>query len=204
MKEINLKQARSALVVVAHPDDETIWMGGTIMKQRGIDWTIFSLCRGSDPDRNPKFLKVCAYLGAKCLIADLEDEGIMGVSESVPIIEQIIATEVGPSKYDLIFTHGANGEYGHPRHKGVHQAVRNLFKKRKLKADQLLFFNYRKKAKEKISPLIMNEGSDLIVELTARGFARKKKIMSNLYGFDPNGIDASYCTNPEAFKLFSV
>ena len=39
---------KEALVIVAHPDDETIWMGGTILKNKNWKWTILSLCRASD------------------------------------------------------------------------------------------------------------------------------------------------------------
>ena len=60
---------KKASIVVAHPDDETIWMGGTILKNKYWDWTIISLCRKNDPDRMPKFKKVCAYYGAKAIWA---------------------------------------------------------------------------------------------------------------------------------------
>ena len=44
---------RSAVVIVAHPDDEVIWCGGLILQKPDWDWTILSLCRATDRDRRP-------------------------------------------------------------------------------------------------------------------------------------------------------
>ena len=41
----------NAVVIVAHPDDETLWAGGTILMHPETHWTILTLCRTSDPDR---------------------------------------------------------------------------------------------------------------------------------------------------------
>ena len=46
---------KNAAVIVAHPDDETLWTGGAILMHPEINWTVITLCRLSDPDRSPKF-----------------------------------------------------------------------------------------------------------------------------------------------------
>ena len=57
---------KKVLVAVAHPDDETIWMGNMLLKNMdNWDTTIISLCRKDDPDRAPKFGKVCEIYKAK-------------------------------------------------------------------------------------------------------------------------------------------
>jgi LmbE family N-acetylglucosaminyl deacetylase len=51
------KPPKAVAVIVAHPDDETLWAGGTILSHPSWQWFIVCLCRGSDKDRAPKFLK---------------------------------------------------------------------------------------------------------------------------------------------------
>jgi len=195
MKSIEFKKSTRALVVVAHPDDETIWMGGTVLKYPNVSWTIFSLCRADDADRAPKFFRVCEYLNANGLMSDLEDTGKLTIKKSIPIIKKLLLKNLADKNYNYIFTHGRNGEYGHPRHKGVHRGVYELIKEKKL-SGKLLCFNYEMAGEHNLKP---KKNSDHILILTPTEFKKKKNIMSDIYGFEKNGIDAGYCTKIEGF-----
>jgi LmbE family N-acetylglucosaminyl deacetylase len=59
------KKSKAVAVIVAHPDDETLWAGGTILSHPSWHWFIVCLCRGSDKDRAPRFLRTMQVLGLR-------------------------------------------------------------------------------------------------------------------------------------------
>src|SRR6202795_4736136 len=102
--EIRSDPRPRAAVVVAHPDDETLWCGGYILTHPEFLWRIVTLCRAVDPDRAPKFRRVLQRLGAEGEMADLDD----GPDQSALPVEQVHETTarlLAGTSYDLILTH---------------------------------------------------------------------------------------------------
>jgi len=204
MSEIQFVGGKKVLVVVAHPDDETIWMGGTILNNKNLDWTIYSLCRSSDMDREPKFKKVCALYGAKAIISDLDDDDILDVEDATKEAEYLLAKNIADNNPDYLFTHGANGEYGHARHICVHRAINNLIKKKVIKPEAVFYFGYEKNDEDKLPLVLTGDKADVIIKLDEETFLEKKRIVAEMYGYPYDGIDVSYCTNPEVFKELKI
>lgn len=194
---------KRCLVIVAHPDDETIWMGGMILKHKDWEWTIFSLCRKNDPDRAQKFMKVCEFYGAKGIIGDLDDEILK------PLPAHYIINKMNEylekREYDVIFTHGRNGEYGHLRHKEVHIAVKKMVAEGALKCKKLYYFHYQAgKKKAPHNPALRipvpRRDAEERVRLNNLQYKNKYKLITNVYGFREGIFETLSCHKMESFN----
>lgn len=60
-------------VILAHPDDETLWAGGIILSHSQWEWLIYTLCKADDPVRAANFHQAIDRLKAIGKMANLED-----------------------------------------------------------------------------------------------------------------------------------
>lgn len=196
--QLHLKPGQ-ALVVVAHPDDETIWMGGTILTHKRVRWTIYALCKKSDPDRVSRFRHAMKALGARGIISDLEDDDDrMSIKELSRRAEKLIMRELPQKSFDYIFTHARDGEYGNLRHKGVHRAVKDLLQAKQLQAKKLYYFSYEMHKSDKYAT--PQKSANFEIKLSKPVFDKKLKIIQDIYGFQPDSFEHRSCHRIEKFN----
>ncbi len=198
---LNLKIPKSALVIVAHPDDETLWAGGTILSHESWTWFIVCLCRKNDPDRAPKFIQALAVYQSAGVIGDLDDS-----QEQAPLsrmeVEQAILDLLPAARFDLLFSHNPNGEYTkHIRHEETGRAVINLWHAGKIKANQLLLFAYEDGCRAYFPKAISN--ANVYHLLKKKIWSRKHKIMTEIYGFAEDSWESQTTPRSESFWQFT-
>jgi LmbE family N-acetylglucosaminyl deacetylase len=193
----------TAAMIVAHPDDETLWAGGTVLIHPDWHWSIVSLCRGSDTDRAPKFIRAVQQLGGVSEIGDLDD-GPEQLPLSESEVQQMVLSLLPDTHFDRIITHSPHGEYTrHRRHEEVGTAVALLWEKGLIKAKEVWMFAYEDGGKGgnddlpkaiKIAHLKSHLPEDI--------WRRKYNIVTEVYGFTPETYEANIVMREEAFWCF--
>lgn len=158
---------KTKLLVVAHPDDETIFFGGLVQSSPG-DFHIICVTDGNadgrGQERQEEFETACKELGAdtfemwdfpdiyeKRLDTQRLSQKLQTAGKNMPLIQEI-------------YTHNPLGEYGHPHHQDVCWTVYQTF------------------PKERIHTPAYNNFSTGSVELDEAQFQKKAKILTQVYG----------------------
>jgi LmbE family N-acetylglucosaminyl deacetylase len=193
-------KTKTVAIIVAHPDDETLWAGGTILSNPSWLCFIICLCRKSDPDRAPKFEKALKILGADGIMGNLDDS-----PEQKPLpeneVEKAILQLLPRWNFDLVITHGINGEYTrHRRHEEIGKAVINLWIENKLAAKELWAFAYEDNNRA-YYPIVI-EDAPIYYALPHHIWESKYNIITSVYGFAKDSWEAETTPKEEAFWQF--
>jgi LmbE family N-acetylglucosaminyl deacetylase len=189
-----------AAVVVAHPDDETLWCGGYIMTHPEFLWRIVTLCRGEDPNRAPKFHRVLQRLGAEGEMAALDD-GPKQAALPVEHLQETIVRLLARTSYSLILTHGPRGEYTqHRRHEECCQTVVKLWQSGDIDTERLWLFAYEDGERAYLPQV--REDADRRDMLTENIWLEKRRLIMDFYGYGPESWEARTTPREEGFWCF--
>jgi len=188
-------------VIVAHPDDETLWAGGALLLHPRWQCTVFALCRASDAERAAKFSQALEAFGATGDMADLDDGPAQDPLPDQQIAQTILAM-VNGRQFDLLLTHGPMGEYTyHLRHVETNRAVQWLWAGGELTAGQLCLFAYEDGGRAYYPRPRVD--AEVMIPLPPAILQEKIRIIRDIYGFAPDSWEAQAIPATEAFQCIS-
>lgn len=194
------KNPKSVLIIVAHPDDETLWAGGTILSNPSWECFIVCLSRKNDAERAARFYQALKVLNSEGVMGDLDDGPDQNPLDDTEV-ERTILDLLPDKHFDLIISHNPSGEYTrHLRHEEVSKAVIRLWQTGRISASELWTFAYED-GNKKYFPLAI-EKATIYHLLTTPIWLRKYNIMTDIYGFNKDSWEAHTTPRSEAFWQF--
>lgn len=191
---------KTAVMIVAHPDDETLWAGGTVLRNPAWDWYIISLCRANDRERAPRFYKVLQLLGSQGCMGDIDD-GPDQIPLSDKLVQESILDLLPRKKFDLLVTHNPAGEYTrHRRHEEAGRAAITLWHDGCIQANEFWTFAYEDGGRKyRPRPIVHAHAHHPLPEQI---WQVKYDLITATYGFHANGFEAETTPRAEAFWQF--
>ena len=121
----NIDKNYNKIMIVAHPDDEMLWGGMELIKDK--KWKVVCVTNGHNNKRRNEFINIMNKLSLNYEIWSYED-----IYRNYNLNQNIykdIGILLEDPKIKYIVTHNVNGEYGHIHHKKIFQVVMNKSKK---------------------------------------------------------------------------
>jgi LmbE family N-acetylglucosaminyl deacetylase len=152
------------LLVVAHPDDETIFFSGVLQTKRDLPWHVICLTDGNADgrgvERHEELLAATKLLGARTV----EQWTYRDLFEKRLPVDEIAARIRALPTPKEAYGHGPMGEYGHPHHQDASLALHRAFQD-----------------KVKIYSPAWNCPADFSVQLTPAQFRKKTHAFGEIY-----------------------
>jgi GlcNAc-PI de-N-acetylase len=159
-----MKAKSGRLVVVAHPDDETIFFGGLVQAKRDRPWLLICLTDGNADGRGAERKQELAAAAKLVGFSSFEHWSYPDLFPNrLPVDEIAARLRQLPAPYE-VYSHGPIGEYGHPHHQDTCLAVHRAFSPRM----------------KVISPA-WNCRVDFSVKLTPAQYAKKTRAFIDFY-----------------------
>lgn len=153
------------LLVVAHPDDETIFFSGVLQTKRDLPWRVICLTDGNADgrgvERHAELMAATKLQGVR----DVEQWDYHDIFEKRLPVDEIAERLRALPLPKEVYGHGPMGEYGHPHHQDASLATHRAF------ADRVKIF----------SPA-WNCAADFSVQLTQAQYRKKTQAFAEIYG----------------------
>ena len=145
--KINNADQFKNVMIVAHPDDETLWGGANLYKDK---YFVVCLTNGYNHQRSKEFRNILNFTNNRGIILDypdLQDHAQDKWIESKEGIIKDLSTILNYNHWDKIVTHGPEGTTGHIHHKKISEYVTKIARKKNILKNLYYFGKVHKKGK---------------------------------------------------------
>lgn len=157
IKRIDLNKYKKVMIV-AHPDDETIWGGGHLIQD---DYVVVCITCGTSKTRLKEFKKVMNATGDSYIALGYPNKTDGKRNEWIVFYDDIkkdIEMILNSNNWDLVVTHNEKGEYGHIQHIKTNKIVTEVYNDNNYRFSLYYFGTYYSKKKirgveEKLTPM---------------------------------------------------
>ena len=173
------------LMIVAHPDDETLWGSAHLQDD---EYFVVCLTHGWNERRRSAFENAMRTTNDKYLILNYPDtKKYLGngkyetdmLTTCRSAMQKDIDTLLTYKKWNTVVTHNPFGEYGKYLHQQISKMVTTSYQKAKLSSANLWYFGR-----------YYNKGNVVGEQISAQHLAVKQKLIQNYYSTAKGAIDA--------------
>jgi LmbE family N-acetylglucosaminyl deacetylase len=124
-----LKENARKLMIIAHPDDETLFFSRILLSD-DKDIVVFCLTNGYDPVRRKEFYRAMAYYGVKGYMMKLPDQtAFTFLFNNMTVSGRLGKLRRRYCSCDTVYTHNLEGEYGHRHHRMIGRHTARIFQR---------------------------------------------------------------------------
>lgn len=178
LKKLNLDNVNKVMIV-AHPDDETIWGGAHLLQD---DYLIVCVTCGSNKIRVNEIKKITDYSEDELIMLGYPDK-VWGQRSDWKYekkeIQKDIQKILNYKNWQQVVTHNPDGEYGHTHHKMTSAIVTEVYGKQ----ENLYYFGkyYKNKELQKINKpitldkkILKEKTKNMLPIYKSQGFIKEK------------------------------
>lgn len=122
-----MPKLKSNLLVVAHPDDESIFFGGLVQRRRILPWHLVCVTDGNADGRGAERHHDLLSAAKALKIKRTEHWDFPDRFNARLDVDQVARRLLDLPAPKAVFTHSILGDYGHPHHQDVSLAVHRAF-----------------------------------------------------------------------------
>ncbi len=193
------REKKSVAIIVAHPDEETLWAGGTILSHP--EWNFFVVClsNAKNPELAPRFYNALKLLKAEGVMGNFNYTASTARSHKNEL-ERTIIQLLPDTHFDVIISHNSFSENaGDCTQEVVNESIIKLWKEGFISTDELWTSAYENGNIKYYPNSNAEEEPEVLEKLSKKVWSQKYKIITKIFGFDEKSREAKETPLTEAF-----